>query len=510
MEKTKIDKLRELITESLRVQKGGGELIDYIDVSDALQSVSSRQNHTIFARRGCGKTLLMHASERFIKSDMRIIYLNCEDFKRHTFPNVLVEILISVFSEIEKNLKGWFGRKKILKVTVSNILIKLKKMIDEPDSQSSEIKQGISISNDDSASAGVKVFNTASTGVDYSVKTKEDIEKKYNLYKEKLQNLDLWLPELKREIRNFFEISNNVKCAILQVDDLYHLKRTDQAFVVDYIHRLCKDIPLYFKIATLRHASTLYVDRGGQPIGAQERHDYQPINIDYNFSDFNRTKKQNWLILLEYAKKAKIIESELNTLFKGAGFERLVMAGGGVPRDVLSLFLELLSDSDGEAIGKDEVRQISLRNLERRIGELKQDSQGEEQEGLIRGIYAIREFCLSKKTNIFLVSEQVLQKHNGILIMLNRLLDYRIIHEASTALTRKSSSGGTYRAYAIDIGCYANMRKTTGKFSEIDITAKDSKDKMRSAPILDVSDTDKFLTNSPENISEVEAALTLK
>jgi hypothetical protein len=49
----------------------------------------------------------------------------------------------------------------------------------------------------------------------------------------------------------------------------------------------------------MRHASTLYVDREGQPIGAQERHDYQPINIDYTFSDFARASSQNWQILME-------------------------------------------------------------------------------------------------------------------------------------------------------------------------------------------------------------------
>ncbi len=116
------------------------------------------------------------------------------------------------------------------------------------------------------------------------------------------------------------------------------LKRTDQAFVVDYIHRLCKDVPLYFKIATLRHASTLYADRDGQPIGAQERHDYQPINIDYTFSNFKKAAEQNWQILEQFGKKAQLTKSEVHALFKGEGFQRLVMAGGGVPRDVLFSF----------------------------------------------------------------------------------------------------------------------------------------------------------------------------
>ena len=121
----------------------------------------------------------------------------------------------------------------------------------------------------------------------------------------------------------------------------------------------------------MRHASTLYADREGQPIGAQERHDYQPINIDFTFSDFERTRSQNWQILTEYGRRAGMDEKELKTLFKGEGFARLVMAGGGVPRDVLSLFLEAMSQGEGEAVGKDEVRVLSRSNLERRIEELK-------------------------------------------------------------------------------------------------------------------------------------------
>ena len=179
----------------------------------------------------------------------------------------------------------------------------------------------------------------------------------------------MWLPQLKQQVREFFAVSNNVKAVFLQIDDLYHLKRTDQPYVVDYIHRLCKDLPLYFKIATLRHASSLYVDREGQPIGAQERHDYQPINIDFTFSDYRRTRNQNWQIFKEFGKLAGLTESDVASLFRGEGFDRLVMAGGGVPRDTLSLFLEVVStvqSQGGDRIGKDDVRILSRSNFERK------------------------------------------------------------------------------------------------------------------------------------------------
>jgi hypothetical protein len=290
----------------------------------------------------------------------------------------------------------------------------------------------------------------------------------------------MWLPRLKQQISEFFDLSKTVKSVFLQVDDFYHLSREDQPLVMDYIHRLCKDLPLYFKVATLKHASTLYADRLGQPLGAQERHDYQPINIDFTFSDFKKTVNQN--------RKAGLGESEVDDLFKGEGFQRLVIAGGGVPRDCLSLFLEVLDSvqppaGDGR-IGKDDVRILSRANFERRIEELKQDSEGKEQGILIRGIYVLRQFCFDKKSNVLLISEALLQQNGNIRNLLYRLMDYRVIHSAGTALTHKSQSG-TYHAFVIDIGCYAHMRKLIGRFAEIDVSAKDAKERMRSGPVLD-------------------------
>jgi predicted AAA+ superfamily ATPase len=58
----KLKRLRMVINENLRVQRGGAELVPYIDVSNGLSDIAARQNHAIFGRRGCGKTLLLHYS----------------------------------------------------------------------------------------------------------------------------------------------------------------------------------------------------------------------------------------------------------------------------------------------------------------------------------------------------------------------------------------------------------------------------------------------------------------
>lgn len=122
--KEKIGALRRKIQESLRVQVGT-EGIAYIDASNNLDDATARQNHAIFARRGCGKTLLLHSSSRIVDETISAVYLNCEDFKQHSFPNVLIEILRAIFIEIDRNLSGWFGKKRKSKQIISEILIKL-------------------------------------------------------------------------------------------------------------------------------------------------------------------------------------------------------------------------------------------------------------------------------------------------------------------------------------------------------------------------------------------------
>lgn len=510
-----LNQLRVKITEGLRMQRDTNEPVPYMDAANIVGDICAKQNHTIFARRGCGKTLLLHHSTKVLDdTTTRTVYLNCEDFKRHSFPNVLIEILDALFRELENHLHGWFGRSKRAKGLIQAIRADLAALRQSGDVREEAITATETKERLDKADVGLGAevdFASFKIGASESYGEKVQTERSFTLRSEKLRDLDLVLPRLKEQVREFFSQSKSVKSVFLQIDDLYHLKKTDQPFVIDYIHRLCKDVPLYFKVATLRHASSLYLDLSGQPIGAQERHDYQPINIDYTFADFKRTRDQNLKILNAFGKAVKIGEAEISGLFKGAGFDRLVMAGGGVPRDTLSLFLEVMStvraQGDGR-IGKDDVRLTSKSNFEKRIEELKQDSEGGEQDVLMRGIYVIREFCLDKGTNAFLAPEKVLQQDDAFRSLIYRLLDYRIIHHAASALTHKSQPG-TYQAFVIDIGCYAHLRKLSGRFSELDVSEDDIKEKLRSAPIMEPGHFQSKLQEAPQDVEDALLAQEL-
>src|SRR5262245_34670848 len=142
----KLSKLRALINDNLRIQRDNSD-IRYISIGTALADVGSKQNHTIFARRGCGKTLLLQESARKLPDDIRPVYLNCEDFKRHSFPNALIEVLISLFREVDHNLTSWFGRKRELKDIIGQVLKKLEALQRTADTHIEEVKSTTSAEN---------------------------------------------------------------------------------------------------------------------------------------------------------------------------------------------------------------------------------------------------------------------------------------------------------------------------------------------------------------------------
>ncbi len=77
-----------------------------------LQSAGSHQVRNRMAKPRLSSCIIQLV---FLDKSVKTIYLNCEDFKRHSFPNVLVEILDALFFELEQHLTGWFWEKKTIK-----------------------------------------------------------------------------------------------------------------------------------------------------------------------------------------------------------------------------------------------------------------------------------------------------------------------------------------------------------------------------------------------------------
>src|SRR5713226_7202212 len=152
-----VQQLRTIVREGIRVQRGGADPVDYIDAANAVRDAVARQNHVIFGRRGCGKTLLLHEATKRVQDSVRVVYVNCEDYKQHSFPNVLIEILDRLFAELEKNLPGWFGKKKRSRVLISEIRSELSSLQERADEVDTKVKETASTEESSRAAFGIPV-----------------------------------------------------------------------------------------------------------------------------------------------------------------------------------------------------------------------------------------------------------------------------------------------------------------------------------------------------------------
>ena len=188
-----LTRLRLAINENLRVQRGGADPVPYIDVSNVLNDIGSRQNHAVFARRGCGKTLLLHHSSRQLDSSIKAVYLNCEDFKRHTFPNVLIEILDALFGELERHLTGWFGKKKRSRNLIGDIRKELDQLRSKTDTQEQDVRESLSRDNSASANVGASVSSAPASlraGAGMTERIKAEIERTYRTLDDKIREAE--------------------------------------------------------------------------------------------------------------------------------------------------------------------------------------------------------------------------------------------------------------------------------------------------------------------------------
>ena len=509
LDSEKAKELRRLVTETIRVEGGQLVQVDFVDPKGVVDVATSRRNQVIMGRRGTGKSLLLRHVARRLPKGTQVAYVDCEELKHHTLPNVLIDILDVVFRELlSRSRWAWVPGTAHWRLnrTIKAARAALHRLRTKDDQVLADIKHSSmsSVTGTKSAELGAtySIFG-GKYGASKSTQNQTQTEATYKIRWSKISGLNDEFTILKQDLEEAIRLRPGTDTVFIQLDDFYHLRPTDQPFVIDFIHRLCKNLPCFFKVATLPHASALYLSVDGQPVGVQKLHDYQVINVDYSLEEFGTTRDQIEKIFFNVARIAEVAEDDVRTFFRGGGFDRLIIAGGGVPRDCLAILAELLQNATVDSafsVGKDDVRKISPQILSSRIDDLKRDSAVAIQDDLLRAIYALREVALNqKRANVFVVDLQHLREGGELEFLVQKLIDYRIIHLISTNLTHKSVEG-TFNAYAIDIGFYAHMRKLAQRLTETDIAANNAKEKYRSAPRLTSDDLVPLVKSAPDDL----------
>jgi transcriptional regulator of acetoin/glycerol metabolism len=100
-----MSELASRIEETMRsTEEGVKRFIE--PAQGTLRRATTKRHHIIFGRRGSGKSSLLRKAAADLTVDRRpIAYVNLETFKSHSYPDVLLSVLISTFAEFEKWLR---------------------------------------------------------------------------------------------------------------------------------------------------------------------------------------------------------------------------------------------------------------------------------------------------------------------------------------------------------------------------------------------------------------------
>ena len=120
----------------------------------------------------------------------------------------------------------------------------------------------------------------------------------------------------------------------------------------------------------------LYKQTGQSYIGTEVGAVILDIDLDYTLDKFSTLKSFMNNLLIE-ANRNSEANIDVEPLFMGDGFSQLCLASGGVPRDFLSLFVNLgnkLISGELTSIGKIQVTDSAIEDIGNKMGSFRTDS----------------------------------------------------------------------------------------------------------------------------------------
>jgi hypothetical protein len=351
------DKMQNMLTaieESTRATEHGVKRFVEPAQGSPLRRATSKRHHIVFGRRGSGKTSLLRKAAAELTVDRRpIAFIDLEPFKGHTYPDVLLSVLISTFDSFARWLseagrapasKTSFWRKlfgstpkrpPLDKAATEKLVEELKKQVvelrellhsaDEAQIKKSRSESGeTSVSGDASVAAGAGPVKLAGKAGG-SKKRAEEMQLSEEYKRRKIDFLHRHIIDYQRIFRELSALSEGD--AFLFLDDLYHIRKSDQPDLIDYFHRIAKNNQLWVKVGTIRHRTEWY-RHGNPPIGMKLGDDADDIDLDLTLEKYSLTKEFLFNVLDAFAEEAKI---DLDDVLAEGARDRLVLAWAASP-----------------------------------------------------------------------------------------------------------------------------------------------------------------------------------
>lgn len=503
-----MQKLIGAVEEAARSTKEGVKY--FVEPAEGtLHRTTSRRHHLIFGRRGSGKSSLLRKAQAELTVERRpISYVDLESYKGHAYPDVLLSVLISTFEGFSSWLnsaainlatkrKFWklfgrtpdkpaYNRKECLqlKQTIDTHVTDLRYQLYASDDAQLERKESSSRDDRKVASGTVAIAaGEARIGAAGELSTAEIVsgETTESFRRSKLQFLHRHIIDYQAVFADMAQISSGD--AYLFLDDLYHIRRIDQASVIDYFHRIAKAGSLWLKVGTVRHRSSWY-RQGDPPIGMKIGDDADEINLDLTLEKYPLAKNFLKNVLTNFSDPLGLKPRSL--FLTDDALDRLVLASGGVARDFLTIFRRSVSQARqrgpaGRGGDKVCVEDVNLAAGEHDLAKREEFNAeaGEDQEDLNQAFGLVRDYCLeTTKANCFLLSKDA--GGSGV-DRIRELVDLKLLHLVRGRVTVSGRKGQIFDAYMLDVSQYAGTRKRRG-LEEIQFWKDD--EKLRRASLI--------------------------
>src|SRR6266849_4037840 len=505
LEVEQVQRLTTLIEESARAtQTGVARFVD--PTQGTLQRAVYKRHHIVFGRRGSGKTSLLRKAAAELTIDRRpIAFVDLEPFKGHTYPDVVLSVLITTFGAFRQWLrdagrapanktsfwKRFFGRKPnrppLEKAGTDRLIAELDSQIGQLSEllhaadraqlkKTTRIEDQSEQSSSLSGGAKAKYLEFTSSG-SQSTKSGEASEVTEEFKRSKVDFLLRHIIDYQRLFRELGELSDGD--SYLFLDDLYHINRRDQPDLIDYFHRIAKNNRLWINIGTIRHR-TVWYRHADPPIGMKLGDEADDIDLDLTLEKYALTKGFLFKVLEAFAEESGV---ELDSILAEGSRDRLVLASGGVARDFLTIFRRSIDVARerasghprGPKIGAEDVNRASGEHDQAKRDELRRDTD-EERDRIERALADIVSFCTEKAlSNCFLVERD---RHEEYIQLIAELVDMRLIHLVRSRISVGHRKGQTFVAYMLDLSQYTGDRKRRD-LTMIPFWAPDGEDQLR-------------------------------
>jgi hypothetical protein len=512
---TEMKNLEVAVEEAARSAQEG--LKHFIEPGEGtLRRATNRRHHIVFGRRGSGKSSLLRKAAADLTVDRRpIARVDLEPFKSLSYPDVLLSVLISTCREFKNWLDTaavhpasrasfWtrvFGskpsrppfdkaRSKALSAALQKEIEDLAQELHAADESGLKVASASAVVTADSAGIDLNLASpVASASLTASARDKQSVSQTvHEAYRRrKVDFLRRHVLEYQQLFREMGQIAQGP--AYLFLDDLYHIRRDDQADVVDYFHGIAKDSQLWLKIGTIRHRTTWYVP-GDPARGVKLTEDADEIDLDITLEKYSLAKDFLLRILGDFASEYAV--APISRFLTSGAQDRLVLASGGVARDFLSIFRRSIhvaregirsGGHRGEIINAEDVNVAAGEHDASKREDFKRDT-SEDSATLDEEFQKVRDFCLDQvRCNCVIVNKDA---RTADVQLIHQLVDLKLLHLIRSRVTVSSQPGRIYEGYMLDLSQYAGARKRRN-LELIEFWKPEAKEALRKSKLIFVA-----------------------